>query len=164
MRSHFKSLLLALSFLLVPFCLAAQDSASALSIRGDVQKPDQWIVEALKARFADQAQDIEFAAGRDKTPNVGTGIPLLTVIQAAVPKVNQQAKHSDLAFFVILGAYDSYRIFSRWRGWSINQIATFLRKSSGNATSLKHNDAAMICFPRSVTLHLRECGILAINL
>ena len=46
----------------------------------------------------------------------------------------------------------------------INQAATFLRKSSGNATSLRHRDAAMICFPRSVTLHRRELGILAIDL
>ena len=46
----------------------------------------------------------------------------------------------------------------------INQAAAFLRKSSGKATSLRHKDAAMICFPRSVTLHLCVRGILAINL
>jgi hypothetical protein len=45
----------------------------------------------------------------------------------------------------------------------INQAAAFLRKSSGNATSLRHKDAAMICFPGFVTLHLRVRGILAIN-
>jgi len=43
------------------------------------------------------------------------------------------------------------------------QAAAFLRKSSGNAISLRHNDAAMICFPRLVTLHLRVRGIVAIN-
>ena len=46
----------------------------------------------------------------------------------------------------------------------INQAAIFLRKSSGKASFLRHKDAAMICFPRSVTRHLRERGILAINL
>jgi hypothetical protein len=45
----------------------------------------------------------------------------------------------------------------------INQAA-FLRKSSGNAISLRAKDAAIICFPRSVTLHRRERGILAISL
>jgi hypothetical protein len=43
------------------------------------------------------------------------------------------------------------------------QAAAFLRKSSENAISLRHNNAAMICFPRSVALHLRVRGILAIN-
>jgi len=41
-----------------------------------------------------------------------------------------------------------------------NQAATFLRNSSGKAISLRHKDADMICFPRSVTLHLRVWGIL----
>jgi hypothetical protein len=34
------------------------------------------------------------------------------------------------------------------------QAAALLRKSSGNATSLRDDDAAMICFPRLVTLQL----------
>ena len=48
--------------------------------------------------------------------------------------------------------------------YKVNQTAAFLRKYSGNATSLRHKDAAMICFPRSVTRHLWLRGILAINL
>jgi hypothetical protein len=65
------------------------------------------------------------------------------------------------------------QFFQRWRIESsfvtslffckINQAAIFLRKSSGKATSLRHKGAAMICFPRSVTRHLHERGILAIN-
>lgn len=82
-----------------------------LSVGGDVQKPAQWSVEALKAQFAGQVQEIKFVAGKDKNMKTGTGIPLLSVIDAAVPKTEQKAKHPEMAFFVILEATDSYRVF-----------------------------------------------------
>ena len=44
------------------------------------------------------------------------------------------------------------------------KAGTFLRKSSGKAIFLRPKDAAMIYFPRSVTLHRHVWGNLAINL
>jgi DMSO/TMAO reductase YedYZ molybdopterin-dependent catalytic subunit len=90
---------------------AAQDSASTLSIRGDIQKPVHWSVEALKMQFAGQAQQIKFAAGKDKQLKVGTGVSLLSVVQAAALKTDQSVRHHDLKFLVILEATDSYRVF-----------------------------------------------------
>jgi DMSO/TMAO reductase YedYZ molybdopterin-dependent catalytic subunit len=114
-------------------CVPAQDSAAALSIRGDVQKPVQWSVEAFKTQLADQVQDVKFTAGKDKQTYVGTGVPLFSVIQAAGLKTDKGIKHHDLSFLVILGARDSYRVFfsiaelmprvgsaQAWLIWSVN--------------------------------------------
>jgi DMSO/TMAO reductase YedYZ molybdopterin-dependent catalytic subunit len=111
MRSPIRYLMFSLVFLLTLGCMSAQDSSGILSICGDIQKPAQWSAEALKAKFAGQVQDIKFSVGKDKPANVGTGIPLLSVIQAAEPKSDQATRHQNLAFFVILEAYDKYRVF-----------------------------------------------------
>jgi DMSO/TMAO reductase YedYZ molybdopterin-dependent catalytic subunit len=92
-------------------CIFAQGSTSTLSIRGDVQKPAQWSMESLKAQFAGQVQSVKFTAGKDKQQKVGTGIPLLSVIQAAALKTDQRISHHDLKFLVILEAKDSYQAF-----------------------------------------------------
>jgi len=99
------------AFLLASFRLPAQDSATTLTLRGDVQKPVQWSVEELKAKFAGQVQEIKFTAGKDKETKVGTGIPLPAVIEAAGLKTDQSTKHHNLSFLVIVEATDSYRVF-----------------------------------------------------
>ena len=102
----FWALLLPLNFVL------AQEASATLSIQGDVQKPVQWTIEQLKKQFADQIQEVEF---RNTT---ATGIPLLSVIKAAVPKVRKETKwtlkdemHRNMVFLVILEAKDSYKVF-----------------------------------------------------
>jgi|WetSurSiteA1Bulk_404760.scaffolds.fasta_scaffold05152_2 hypothetical protein len=97
--------------LLTPLCLFGQDGASTLSIRGDIQKPLQWSVESLKAQFAGQGQEIKFAAGMDKSVKVGTGVPLLSVIQSAALQTDKAVKHHDLKFIVVVEAHDGYRVF-----------------------------------------------------
>ena len=112
MRQHFKWLISLTVVLLLPLlCIQAQDSAATLSVRGDIQKPTQWSVEALKVQFAGQVQNVKFTAGKDKQPKAGTGIPLLSVIQAAALKTDPKIGHHDLKFLVILEAKDSYRVF-----------------------------------------------------
>jgi DMSO/TMAO reductase YedYZ molybdopterin-dependent catalytic subunit len=111
MRQYIKSLMFPSLFLITVGCIAAQDTAGTLSIGGDIEKPAQWTLETLKAQFAGQIQEIKFAAGKDKAESVGTGIPLLSVIQSAEPKSDLALKHQDLAFFAILEAYDKYRVF-----------------------------------------------------
>jgi hypothetical protein len=111
MRAQLKSLLIAVIFLLAPLGAFSQDSRATLSVLGDVQQPSQWSVEELKAKFSAKIQDIKFTAGMDKSVSIGTGIPLLSLIQAAAPKAEKGTKHPDLAFLVIVEAYDSYRVF-----------------------------------------------------
>ncbi len=111
MRTIFRIFLLAVA-VLMPFRLvSAQDSALMLSIQGDVQKPARWSMEQLKSQFAGQIQKVEFTAGKDKQTKVGTGIPLLSVIQVAALKTDPRINHHDLKFFVILEAKDSYQAF-----------------------------------------------------
>jgi DMSO/TMAO reductase YedYZ molybdopterin-dependent catalytic subunit len=111
MRPNLRSIPLVTVFLLTPVYIFAQDSAATLSVRGDIQKPTQWSVEALKAQFGGQIQDVKFSAGKDQPLRVGTGIPLLAVIQAAAPKTEQATRHHDLAFPAIVEASDSYHVF-----------------------------------------------------
>ncbi len=92
-------------------CVPAQDSQANLSIRGDVQKPVQLSVEELKTKLAGDVQDVKFSAGKDKQMMVGTGVPLMAVIQMAGLKTDKGIKHHDLSFLVILEASDGYRVF-----------------------------------------------------
>jgi DMSO/TMAO reductase YedYZ molybdopterin-dependent catalytic subunit len=88
----------------------AQVSSATLTVRGDIQKPGEWTVETLRQQFAKQTQTVKFTAG-DKQQNVGTGIPLYSLIQEAALKTEKAPKHYDLSFLVILEARDSYRVY-----------------------------------------------------
>ena len=111
MRPHFITLMFSMVCLLPLRFISAQDSASTLSIRGDVQKPTQWSMEALRTQFASQVQSVKFMSGKDKQQKAGTGIPLLSVIQTAALKTDPRIGHHDLKFLVILEAKDSYQAF-----------------------------------------------------
>ena len=63
MRQHLRGLTFLAAALLPLRCIPAQDSAATLSVRGDIQKPAQWSVEALKAQFASQVQSVKFTVG-----------------------------------------------------------------------------------------------------
>ncbi len=105
-------LIVALIAVLLPLRpIPAQDSDATLSVQGDVQKPIGWSMEQLKTQFASQIHKIEFTTGKDKQPKVGTGIPLLSIIQAAGLKTDPRINHHDLKFLVILEAKDSYQAF-----------------------------------------------------
>ena len=102
---------LYLLLLLLSGAVPAQNSASTVSVQGDVQKPTQWSMEELKAQFASQVQNVNFTTGKDKLPKVGTGIPLGALIRAAVLKTEKGINHHDLKFLVILEAKDGYQAF-----------------------------------------------------
>ena len=103
--------LLIILAVLLSGVVSAQDSALTLSVQGDVQKPTRWSIEELKAQFASQVQNVKFTAGKDKQLKVGTGIPILSAIQAAALKTDPHINHHDLKFLVILEAKDSYQAF-----------------------------------------------------
>ena len=92
-------------------CLGFAQEPTTLAVKGDVLKPVQWSMEDLKKQFTKETQTIEFSIGKDKSQKKGTGIPLLSVIQAAGPKVEKTPKHHELTFLVFIEAGDSYRVF-----------------------------------------------------
>jgi hypothetical protein len=110
MRSIVQSVILFLGILAPAHNALAQVPSATLAVRGDIQKPAEWTVEALKQQFAKQAQTVKFTTG-DKQERVGTGIPLYSLIQEAAPKLEKTPKHYDLSFFVILEARDGYRVY-----------------------------------------------------
>ena len=111
MRARFQSILVVVAVLFTAHYVLAQGSAAILEVRGDVLKPGQWSVEALKQQFAKQIQTIKFTIGEDKQQKAGTGIPLLALIKAAELKTEKVPKHYDLSFLVIIEAHDGYRVY-----------------------------------------------------
>lgn len=82
-----------------------------IAVRGDVLKPGQWAAADLKQQFAKEIQTVKFTSGTDKEQHMGTGVPLISLLQAAAPKTETVPKHYDLTFLVILEALDHYRVF-----------------------------------------------------
>jgi hypothetical protein len=110
MKRPGRSLLALLTITLASQLVSAQDGGSIL-IRGAVLKPGRWTPGDVKQEFSDQIQSVTFTAGKDKAQHVGTGIPLLALLQKAVLKTGEVPKHHDLTFLVIIEAHDSYRAF-----------------------------------------------------
>lgn len=111
MRARFQSVLVVVAVLFTAHYVLAQGSAAILEVRGDVLKPGQWSVEALKQQFAKETQEVKFTAGEDKQQKTGTGIPLLSLIKAAGLKIEKTPKHYDLSFMIIIEAHDGYRAY-----------------------------------------------------
>lgn len=91
--------------------IGAQESAASFDVRGDVLKPRQWALSQLKQEFAKEIQTVKFSTGMDQDQHIGTGIPLVSLLQAAELKTEKSPKHYELSFFVILEARDNYRVY-----------------------------------------------------
>lgn len=100
-------------YVLLSFSLfaTAQDSVPLIDIRGDVLNARQWTVSDLKQKFADELKSIKYTTGTDNEQHTGTGIPLISLLQASTPRTEKIPKHYDLTFLVILEAKDNYRVY-----------------------------------------------------
>ena len=118
MHEFFKTMMMLFMVLFSFNSLFAQEPALTMSIGGDVKKPGLWSAEQLKAQFADQIKEViftdPFSSWQKKT---GKGIPLLSVIKAAEPRLEKVTKfhkdqmHYDMSFLVFLEARDNYRVY-----------------------------------------------------
>jgi hypothetical protein len=116
MRAFVKTMMMLLIVLFSSNTLSAQEPAMTMSIGGDVKKPRLWSAEQLKAQFADQIKEVKFTdpSWQKKT---GKGIPLLSLIKAAEPRLEKTTKfhkdqmHYDMSFLVILEARDNFRVY-----------------------------------------------------
>ncbi len=91
--------------------LGAYAQDLTIDIGGDVLNPRQWTPSDLKQRFAKEIQTVKFSTGIDQAQHTGTGILLVSLLQAAGPKVEKTPKHYDLSFFVLLEGRDKYRVY-----------------------------------------------------
>jgi hypothetical protein len=98
-------------FLFTGLSVNAQESAAMFDVRGDVLKPRQWTISQLKQEFSKEIQTVKFSTGMDQEQHAGTGIPLVSLLQAAEPRTEKSPKHYELSFFVILEARDNYRVY-----------------------------------------------------
>lgn len=105
-----RSLVALLAVALAGQPASAQDTGS-LSIRGAVLNPGRWSPDDVKQEFRDGVRTVTFSAGKDKAQHVGTGIPLLSLLQKAGLKTEKVPKHHELTFLVLVEARDSYRAF-----------------------------------------------------
>ena len=83
----------------------------SIVITGDVVTPGAWSVQTVKNQFASEAKTITYTTGAEKQEKSATGIPLLSLINAAQLKIEQTPKHYDLSFIVIATARDGYKAF-----------------------------------------------------
>ncbi len=93
----------------VSYALAQEPTT--VTVRGDVLKPREWSVPDVRQQFSNEIQTIRFSAGKDGQQQMATGVPLISLIKAAEPKVEKTPKHYDLTFLVYIQAHDSYRVF-----------------------------------------------------
>ena len=80
---------------------------NSIEVRGDVQNPYTWSVDAVKKHFVGEIQVMKYWFEREEL----TGIPLIELINAAELKTEESPKHHELSFIVILESYDGYRAF-----------------------------------------------------
>lgn len=85
-----------------------QDRKSNLRIEGAVYKAGDWTAESL---FQDFAGDIKTVSSTLKgVKGEARCIPLLSLVQAAKPRLNAKIKNHQLAFIVIVRAEDGYTV------------------------------------------------------
>jgi hypothetical protein len=111
MRRILGNIAIVSALLLTITCAYAQETAAAIDVRGDILKPRQWTVSDLKGQFAKDIQTIKFSTGTDQPLHTGTGVPLISLLQAATPRIETTPKHYDLSFLVIIEARDGYRVY-----------------------------------------------------
>jgi DMSO/TMAO reductase YedYZ molybdopterin-dependent catalytic subunit len=111
MRHGTSVVVIVAAVLIMGQSISAQDSAATFDVRGDVRKPRQWAISHLKQEFSKEIQTVRFSTGMDQEQHTGTGIPLVSLLQAAEPRTEKNPKHYELSFFVILEARDNYRVY-----------------------------------------------------
>jgi hypothetical protein len=89
----------------------AQETPAPIDVRGDILKPREWSIPDLRDQFAKDIKSIRFSIGKGQPEHTGTGIPLISLLQAAAPKVEKTPKHYELSFLVIIEAHDGYRVY-----------------------------------------------------
>jgi hypothetical protein len=80
----------------------------AFRIAGAVEKPGEWTPEQLKKEFAGDIKTVSYTLKGEK--GEAHCLPLLTLIQAAKPRLNPKAKNHQLAFAIMVRADDGYTI------------------------------------------------------
>jgi len=85
---------------------ATQGEASTFCVEGAVTKPATWTAERLAKEFAADLRTIEYERKGEK--ETARCVPLLDMIQAAVPKLDPKAKNAALAFAVVVRGADGY--------------------------------------------------------
>jgi DMSO/TMAO reductase YedYZ molybdopterin-dependent catalytic subunit len=165
MRRFMSCMIVCLAILLTTYGTVAQEPLK-IAVRGDVAKSGQWSIEDLKKQFSKETQTIKLSQGMEGAQQSGTGIPLFVLIQAAEPKAEKNAKHSDLAFLVYLEARDSYRAF-----FSLAEISPTVGTTQAwliwevNGKPLSGNEAPCRLVVTSDQGHSRSIfGIASVNL
>ena len=84
---------------------------TTLEIRGVVQKPRTWTVEDVRKHFAEEIRTVKSTVGRENQERTSTGIPLISLLRNAEPKVNELPKNHIQTFIVLLEAHDGFRAY-----------------------------------------------------
>jgi DMSO/TMAO reductase YedYZ molybdopterin-dependent catalytic subunit len=85
-----------------------QERKLTFRIEGAVEKPGDWTVDRLSTEFAGDVKTVSYTLKAEK--GEVRCVPLLSLVQAAKPRVNAKVKNHQLAFIVIARADDGYTV------------------------------------------------------
>lgn len=85
---------------------AADAPVDAVSIGGAVAKAQSWTPEALKTDFAHDMKSIQYTS--KGTAHGAQAVPLMALINAAVPQLDSKTKNDELRMVVIVEGKDGY--------------------------------------------------------
>ena len=109
MKSWIHASIVVLTFFMATGAFA--QTPDSIAIVGDVVSPGAWSAQTVKNQFAGEIKTINYTTGPEKKEKSATGIPLLSIIDAAQLRVEKTPKHYDLSFIVTVTARDGYRAF-----------------------------------------------------
>ncbi len=82
--------------------------ATTFRVEGAVDHPGEWSVARLQKEFAGDIRTVHYSRkGEDGSAQC---VPLLSLIEAAHPKLNRKVKNHELAFVALVRADDGYTI------------------------------------------------------
>ena len=104
------------SFILLPMLMSAarlethhQPAAKqTFRIQGAVEKPAPWTAALLSKAFAGDVKLISYTLKGEK--GQARCVPLLSLVQAAKPRLNAKIKNHSLAFVIVVRAEDGYMV------------------------------------------------------
>lgn len=83
-------------------------AATSFRVAGEVAKPQTWTATQLKQHFASELRTITYSI-KGETAKAQC-VPLLSVVQAVLPRLNPKIKNHLLAFTILARSDDGYTI------------------------------------------------------
>jgi hypothetical protein len=83
------------------------EAADSFRVEGAVAKPTAWTPDQLAKELAGEVKSIEYTTHKGEK-ETARAVPLLSVLQAAAPKIDPKIKNHQIAFIAVVRGRDGY--------------------------------------------------------